>query len=627
MNIFRKKSGNKGQEHTPPAEVDPVHDPNMIRVYDSYGRELFMTRQEWRDKVLLANLERNKGNPEELYNLLVGALRDGFAADVVPYAELFYRTDNRSARAASILGVAYIEANRLDEAQRVFGDFLAAHGDDGLVLTNLAHVYDRRGDRDRAESILWHALEVDPNQENGFGWYTSIERERGGAPAALGAWRRIGRLPNSWRAQIWLAQGALEKRDLAAAEQWYVEALARAGRPVPTDLLQQMSSDLGRNGYLAEIIRLVEPHFDIAYHGLEVGNNLIKAHFDLGQLDGARALVNRLYAQKRPDWKETLNYWDTELAKARIAQQAEPPPPGKLPVTVIANVGPLWALGDARFAALVPSKSVEAPMIAIFGSTVLSANAAQRPGAQLSNRPGSLSRAIPLHFAERIHLTTNAVGVAMIPWVEDRGFALFGSYNDLGLSEASVAAGNRPSYVVGIILDTIPLPWRIMLRVVKRVDGSQVFEVQVDAAAENPGPTVGNLADTLVRRLAETKIVSTHPAPAWYQVPAGIDFSNYLLRLEQQLAVSCMHDKTLRGGGLSGEHEILDGIVQLCASQPANPLVRMVLVQTLRHMRKVRPEILPEYTDKLARLQREHPISGDVGELIEKEMPEIMGKM
>ncbi len=94
MNIFRKKSGNKGQEHTPPAEVDPAHDPNMIRVYDSYGRELFMTRQEWRDKVLLGNLERNKGNPTELYRLLVGALHDGFAADVVPYAELFYRADN-----------------------------------------------------------------------------------------------------------------------------------------------------------------------------------------------------------------------------------------------------------------------------------------------------------------------------------------------------------------------------------------------------------------------------------------------------------------------------------------------------------------------------------------------------
>ncbi len=495
------------------------------------------------------------------------------------------------------------------------------------MLTNLAHVYDRRGDRDRAESILWHALEVDPNQENGFGWYTAIARERGGTPAAVEAWRRIGRLPNSWRAQLWLAHDTLEKRDLAGAEQWYIEAFARAGRPIPTDLLQQMSSDLGRNGYLAEILRLVEPHFDVAYHGLPVGNNLIKAHFDLGDLDAAQALVNQLYTQKRSDWKETLNSWDTELAKARIAKQAQPPPPGKLPVTLIANVGPLWALGDSRFAALVPSKSVEAPRIAIFGSTVLSAKAPQTSGAQLSNRPGSLSRAIPLHLAERIHLTTNAVGVAMIPWVEDKGFAVFGSYYDLGLSEASVAAGNRPSYVIGIVIDATPSPWRVMLRVVKRVDASQVFEVQVDAPAENPGPAVGDLADTLVRRLAETQIVSTHLAPAWYQVPAGIDLSNYLLRLEQQLAVSCMHDKTLRGGGLSGEHEILDGLMQLCASQPANPLLRMVLVQTLRHMRKVRPEILPEYKDKLAPLQREHPIGGDVGELIEKEMAELLGKM
>ncbi len=30
----------------PPTPVDPSKDPNMIRVFDSYGRELFITRQQ-----------------------------------------------------------------------------------------------------------------------------------------------------------------------------------------------------------------------------------------------------------------------------------------------------------------------------------------------------------------------------------------------------------------------------------------------------------------------------------------------------------------------------------------------------------------------------------------------------
>ena len=70
-----------------------------------------------------------------------------------------------------------------------------------------------------------------------------------------------------------------------------MEALGRAERPVPTDLLMQMSGDLGNNGYRAEIIRLVEPYFDPAFHGLQVGNNLIKANYDLGQLDTARRIL------------------------------------------------------------------------------------------------------------------------------------------------------------------------------------------------------------------------------------------------------------------------------------------------------------------------------------------------
>jgi hypothetical protein len=42
----------------------------------------------------------------------------------------------------------------------------------------------------------------------------------------------------------------------------------------------------------------------------------------------------------------------------------------------------------------------------------------------------------------------------------------------------------------------------------------------------------------------------------------------------------------------------------------------MILVQTLRQMQKVRPAILSEYGEKIHLLQREHPLSGDIGALI-----------
>ena len=52
----------------------------------------------------------------------------------------------------------------------------------------------------------------------------------------------------------------------------------------------QISGDLGNAAHLPELLQLVEPHFVAEVHGLPVGNNLIKAHLDLGQLDAARGL-------------------------------------------------------------------------------------------------------------------------------------------------------------------------------------------------------------------------------------------------------------------------------------------------------------------------------------------------
>jgi hypothetical protein len=74
-----------------------------------------------------------------------------------------------------------------------------------------------------------------------------------------------------------------------------------------------MSGDLGMHGLLLELLELTEPYFIPETHGLEVGNNLIKANIELGHLDRARQIVNQLRMQPRPDWKLHLDYWQTEI--------------------------------------------------------------------------------------------------------------------------------------------------------------------------------------------------------------------------------------------------------------------------------------------------------------------------
>lgn len=268
---------------------DPATDPNMVRVYDAHGRELFIARDEWLQNVLLGNLEKSKDNPDTLATMLTGALRDGFAKEVASYAEHLHRTDTQPARGATLLSIVYLKSDRLDDAERVLRDFLDRHGENAYVLTNLAKVQHARGDAPTAEATLWHALELDPNQDNALSWYLAIHRDRGGGTAYEAACRRVAGLPGSWRPQLWLGREALQRKDLPAALSLYEESLSRAGQPAPSDLLMQMSGDLGNAGHVNEIIALIAPRFDAAQHGLEVGNNLIKANLDLVRVS---AIVN-----------------------------------------------------------------------------------------------------------------------------------------------------------------------------------------------------------------------------------------------------------------------------------------------------------------------------------------------
>lgn len=622
MSFLDKIFGRKDRTMRPatgidqPPAVSPADDPNMVKVYDGYGREMFITKDQWRDNVLLGNLEEKRDDPDHLYGMLVGALQDGFAADIVTFAEHLHRTDHIPSRGATILGIVYMENNRLDEAERTLTDFLSKHGDDGVVLTNLAKVYSRQGNNTRAESTLWRGLEVDPNQDNGLDWYAAICRDRGGKVEALSAYHRVAKLPRSWRAQLWLARDALQRKEVTAATTLYSEALEKVETPAPADMLMQMSGDLGNNGCLQEIVQLVAPHFDPAIHGLQVGNNLIKANHDLGQIDSARHVLSQLYAEKRPDWQETLRYWDTELAKAQIAKHSKKNQ-GPLSVALMSVEGPLWSRDGSPFATLLPTKPDNARSIAILGSTALLADPPKEPTAQMSDSSGRISRAIPLALAERIHLRTDAIGIALIPWAQNQGFAVFGRpYGDKDMCGLATKSNKPPDFLVGFTVDATQPKWNLLIRLIRTADGVRIAERQVEADPQNPGLAGERLAEATETLLVNHAGVRAVRPPEWYRVPTGLDFSDYLLRLEQQLAVTCMHLDFLAGGGLSGEHEIVDGIIHLCVRQPSSELVRMVLAQTLRQMKKARPSMLSEYRERLGLLQREHPIEGDVGNML-----------
>jgi len=162
------------------------------------------------------------------------------------------RIDPIPARGACAFGIVLLKLNRLDESEKVFRSYIQQHGEEGSILTNLAKVYSARNDHQKAEEILWHGLEVDPNQITasvGMPPFTANVAAKQRAGRHCGGWpgcRAVGGRNFGWPDR--LASPSARKSPFM-----YQECLARAAKPVPADLLTQMSGDLGNAGHLPQI--------------------------------------------------------------------------------------------------------------------------------------------------------------------------------------------------------------------------------------------------------------------------------------------------------------------------------------------------------------------------------------
>src|SRR6185369_5021425 len=109
--------------------------------YDQFGRAVSIGRDSWRKDVLLPNLVANRDKPAELYDLIVSALNDGFAEDVLESARHLAANDPQPPRAATLLGIALLQLNDFPGARQVLETALARFASDPWLLTHLARAY------------------------------------------------------------------------------------------------------------------------------------------------------------------------------------------------------------------------------------------------------------------------------------------------------------------------------------------------------------------------------------------------------------------------------------------------------------------------------------------------------
>ena len=612
MNLLTKLFGRPASSAASiecPSTLDDTEVEQLVRVYDGYGRELSITRDDWRDNVLLGSLTDAGSDPNRLYDLVFGALQDGFVAEVLPFAEQLRQLEPMSARSATLLGVIYLGLRRLDDAERLLTEQLREHGDDGYVLTNLAKVFAERGDAAQVDTLLWRALQTDPNQENAVAWFLSLANQRRGARGVQAALHDLAALPRSWRARLWMARAALEQDNVAEALRLYDEALELAPTPTPTDLLMQLSGDLGNHGQPVELLVRATPRFEAAEHGLVVGINLIKANVDLGRLDHARELVDRLYALERPDWQQALSFWEAEIATARASSPAATPAPVPT-ITMMKLTGPIWLGLSQSGAELCSPKDEQAVVVGFLGGTASQGDAGP-PRLQRADAAGRITRALSLFLSEQFHLRSDGSGVVLQPFVQGSsgGLVLAGQpWSAEAAAEHARQCEPPADYVVVTHLDLTCKTPTLSLRLVRTIDGTVLESCEAHVDLQRPEGAFTLLAERTLASLKQRAGIERCDAPAWYQVPTGELFADYQLRIEQLLAATACQLDGSRRDFLSGEREMVAGDLELCLREPVNAMTRLLLFALLGRLQAIHPQVVAEYRGKVERLQAEHPL-------------------
>jgi hypothetical protein len=356
------------------------------------------------------------------------------------------------------------------------------------------------------------------------------------------------------------------------------------------------------------LVRLTQPHFSVSDHGLSVGNNLLRAYVELGMIGEARKLLEQLYAQQRPDWREHLAQWEQRLddAQKRYGEVS-----GPLEVVVMKLDQPIWTRGELGFDAVLPAKAKTAPRVHfVCGSGEADDTTGGKVVTQPTNELGRLTRALPMFLTEELYLRSNARTSFLLPWMKQGGFILSARpWTTAFLPPDHVA----PDLIVFLHVDARATPWLLTVTIenTQRQVPAVVFEraFSLATAAED----VMALLDDLVTRLTILLALRREDVHAALATPPQSLLPGYLAAIEQGLAVGLAARQAGGESFLHQERSILDHLfeVALHGAQLLRP--RMLLVNALENQARRRKDMVSEYLDKLALLQQKHRLPAGQG--------------
>ena len=606
--ILSALGGKKSRTSTPVSSAHPEATPpqpadnELITVYDSYGREMKITRNEWRDQVFLPNLQEKWRSADELYSLIISGLNDGFVADLIPAAAQLVEIDSNPERSHVIQGIVLMENGQLDAAENTLRTGMAKVGATGTLLTNLAKVFSERGEPVLADETLWRAIQADPNLENGLLWWAAMQRERAGEAGYLEALRSVAALPGSWRAPLWLARHCLEQKDVESARRFYAQVLT-AGT-FDGNALMMISGDLGNNGQIPLIVELVGPVYDERKHDPMAGINLLRAYQALGNAVEGEALLARLYALGFAPIKSQLDQFaQAFLQMHKQDDRGVPVDPESLRFATLALSQPIWHYGLRNadwFFAQKPEGASEIGFFALSKST----DGSERAESQREDELGRFARAIPLYLSEAVHYWSDHVGTCYIQIVEGGGPVLSGCEAD-GHALFDIVPPTMKSFVTGEIGcsgEGDQAQWQISLKLWDCTTRTQQTAESGSAVTADMGALV---LDLETRLLAGIGLRRETPLDSFYLHPTAEVLPVYLTELGQAFTLTLLANGHMPKSAMWGERAMLDWPLNMALHWPTVEVAKLMYISGLGKAFDYQSDVLAEYKERSLQLLRE----------------------
>ncbi|WP_039055862.1 hypothetical protein [Enterobacter sp. Bisph1] len=608
-------SGKKTAEAAPAAIApsgESTAKDELIVAYDAYGREMQILRSEWREKVFLPSLEEKRNDAAELYQAIVSGLNDGFAADLLPAAERLVEIDDIPERSHTIQAIVLMKNGELTAAERTLRVGIEKAGATGTLLTNLAKVFAERGEEDRADDTLWQAIQADPNQDNGLLWWVSIQQERGGEAAYVAALKTVAALPESWRAQLWLARHYLEHNEIATARAYYQEVLA--GERYDSGALMMISGDLGNNGQIPLIAELVAPVYDEHRHDPMAGLNLLRAWQALGNVEEGEKLLARMYALGYAPLKQHLDEFASAFqAMQKQAAVSTPADPAALKITTLSLTQPIWHYGLNKADWLFAQKAEELPSVGFFALSKR-VEGAVRSESQREDEIGRMTRAISLYFAEAAHYWTDYASRFYVQVVEGGGPVLMGGETD-GNALFEIVPPTMHYFVTGEMGcsgEGDRCEWQLSLSLWDCKARQKIATESRRVEHAGLGVLVLDLEQRLLAHIGQRR---EQPLDAFYQRPSVEAMAIYLGELAQAFTLTLVANKITPRDAMWGERAMLDWPLQMALQWPENEVLKLMYLSGLGKAFDYQSSVLMEYQQRTRELLREASIHSPVARL------------